>query len=192
MAKKSNTKGKIISAAWQLFYKQGYDETTIDEIVEESGTSKGSFYHYFDGKDSLLSSLSYLFDEKYEALSKTLDPDMTCEEKLMYLNQELFIMVENSISIDLLAKCYSSQLVTASERHLLDQSRTYYKLLRQIAIEGQEKGELNPNVTVNEVIKAYALFERGLLYDWCVCNGDYSLYQYSSKILPMFLKGLLK
>ena len=64
MGKKSqkNTKAKIVSAAWRLFYEQGYDDTTIDEIIKESGTSRGSFYHYFDGKDALLSSLSYLFD----------------------------------------------------------------------------------------------------------------------------------
>ena len=53
-----NTKKKIVSAAWKLFYEQGYDDTTIDDIVFESGTSKGSFYHYFKGKDDLLSSLS--------------------------------------------------------------------------------------------------------------------------------------
>ena len=63
-----NTKGKIINAAWRLFYEQGYDDTTIEEIIDESHTSKGSFYHYFEGKDALLSSLSYLFDEKYEEL----------------------------------------------------------------------------------------------------------------------------
>ena len=60
-----NTKGRIISAAWKLFYEQGYEDTTIDEIIERSGTSKGSFYHYFEGKDALLGSLSFLFDEKY-------------------------------------------------------------------------------------------------------------------------------
>lgn len=70
MAKKKNrnTKGKIVSAAWDLFYRQGYENTTVEEIIEESGTSRGSFNHYFDGKDALLSSLSYLFDDKYEEL----------------------------------------------------------------------------------------------------------------------------
>ena len=63
-----NTKGKIVSAAWKLFYQQGYDNSTIEEIVEASGTSRGSFYHYFEGKDALLSSLSYLFDDKYVEL----------------------------------------------------------------------------------------------------------------------------
>ena len=44
MAKKDsrNTKGRIVDAAWALFYEQGYDETTIDDIVERSETSKGS------------------------------------------------------------------------------------------------------------------------------------------------------
>ena len=38
-----NTKGRIISAAWKLFYEQGYEATTVEDIVFESGTSKGSF-----------------------------------------------------------------------------------------------------------------------------------------------------
>ena len=42
-----NTKGRIISAAWKLFYEQGYEDTTVEDIVFESETSKGSFYHYF-------------------------------------------------------------------------------------------------------------------------------------------------
>lgn len=71
MAKKNarNTRGKIVSAAWRLFYEQGYEDTTVEEIIELSHTSKGSFYHYFDGKDALLSTLSTLFDEKYEELA---------------------------------------------------------------------------------------------------------------------------
>ena len=65
MAKRNsrNTRGRIISAAWKLFYEQGYDGTTVEDIVFESGTSKGSFYHYFDGKDALMGTLAYVFDE---------------------------------------------------------------------------------------------------------------------------------
>jgi len=61
MAKKDarNTKGRIVDAAWSLFYEKGYEGTTIEEIVERSETSKGSFYHYFDSKDALLSSFTY-------------------------------------------------------------------------------------------------------------------------------------
>ena len=45
MAKRDsrNTRGRIINAAWALFYEQGYEDTTIEEIIDQSGTSKGSF-----------------------------------------------------------------------------------------------------------------------------------------------------
>ena len=191
MAKKNNrdTKGRIIEAAWSLFYRQGYDDTTVEEIIQESGTSRGSFYHYFEGKDALLSSLSYLFDRKYEELSPTLDPRQDRFDQLMYLNRELFIMIENSISLDLLARLYSSQLVTRGEKHLLDHNRTYYKLLRRIAAEGQARGELRKDVTVSELVRVYALCERALIYDWCLSGGGYSLPQYSQMMLPLFFGG---
>ena len=133
MAKKNarNTRGRIVNAAWKLFYEQGYEDTTVEEIIDLSKTSKGSFYHYFDGKDALLSTLSTLFDEKYEELIEQLDPDMTAMDTLLFLNRELFGMIENSISIELLTRLLSTQLITNGEKHLLDRDRIYYKLLRK-------------------------------------------------------------
>lgn len=191
MAKKNsrNTRGKIVSAAWRLFYEQGYEDTTVEEIIELSGTSKGSFYHYFDGKDALLSTLSTLFDEKYEALTEELKPEMSAMEQLLFLNGELFGMIENSISLDLLARLYSTQLITSGEKHLLDHNRIYYKLLRKIIARGQADGQLSNRASVNEMVKLYALCERALLYDWCLCSGDYSLRHYSEQVMPGFLSS---
>ena len=187
-----NTKGKIVSAAWKLFYEQGYDDTTVEEIVEESGTSRGSFYHYFEGKDALLSSLSVLFDDKYDELSKAMDPDLSPIEKLKYINQELFLMIENTVSVELLARLFATQLTTSGERHLLNTNRTYYKLLRQITTEGQRQGLFKDELSINDITKAYAMFERGLMYDWCISSGNYSLCQNAQTIMPMFLEGLCK
>ena len=187
-----NTKMKIVNAAWELFYKNGFENTTVEDIVFESSTSKGSFYHYFDGKEELLSSLSSLFDSRYEELEENLTDEMSCFDKLMFLNKKLFIMVENSIPIDLLARLYSSQLTMKGDRNLLDHNRTYYKLLRKIVVEGQEKGELRDDVSVNEIVKAYALCERAIISDWCLCNGEYSLARYSETLLPLLFGGFLK
>lgn len=187
-----NTKGKIVSAAWKLFYEQGYDDTTVDDIIYESGTSKGSFYHYFNGKDALLSSLSYLFDEKYRELGENSDFDGNAFDILMYLNKELFSMIEQSVPIDLLARMYSTQLVTEGERHLLDRNRTYYKLLRAVVSEGQKKNELVSSVSADEIVKVYAISERAIIYDWCICNGEYSLADYSAKIMPLFMGSFKK
>lgn len=193
--KKKNTqitKKKIVSAAWKLFYEQGYNGTTIDDIVSESGTSKGSFYHYFSGKDDLLSSLAYLFDEKYEELEEVMTDSMSGTEKMLFLNKELFRMIDDSISIDLLKQLLSSQLMTKNEKSLLDHNRTYFRLLRAIVMDGQKNGEISDKHSANDIVKAYALYERAMLYDWCLCNGEYSLSDYSSKMLPVFLNGYLK
>ena len=184
-----NTKGRIISAAWKLFYEQGYEDTTVEDIVFESETSKGSFYHYFEGKDALLGTLANVFDEKYEALMQTLDPEADALETLIYLNHELFAMIDGGISIDLLARLLSTQLLARGEKHLLDRNRTYFRLLRQIITRGQKAGQLRSDLPVNDIVKAYALWERALLYDWCLCGGDYSLVAYTDSVTPRFLQG---
>ena len=204
MAKKAgrNTKARIVAAAWRLFYEQGYEDTTVEDIVFESETSKGSFYHYFEGKDALLGSLSVLFDEKYEELRPRIDPEADAVETLVFLNRELFNMIDNSVSLELLARLFSSQLVTRGEKHLLDRSRTYFKVLRQIISEGQRRGTSMPtaalpgmgasmrtDMAANEIAKAYAMFERGMMYDWCLCGGEYALGRYSALMMPMFLQG---
>lgn len=191
MAKKTGkkTKGKIVTAAWKLFYEQGYDNTTIEEIIEESGTSRGSFYHYFEGKDGLLGSLAYVFDEKYEELETIIDPDMNRIEVLLFLNRELFKMIENRIDFDLLCRLFSSQLTTNGEKHLTDRNRTYYRLLRKIIAEGQERKEITDRFSVNELVKHYALMERGMMYDWCLSSADYSLCDYSEQFFPAMLSA---
>ena len=184
-----NTKGRIISAAWKLFYEQGYEDTTVEDIVFESETSKGSFYHYFDGKDALLGTLAYVFDEKYEELMQTMDPTLAAMAKLIYLNHELFAMIDGGISLDLLARLLSTQLLARGEKHLLDRERTYFKLLRKIIGEGQRAGQLRADRSVNEIVKAYALWERALMYDWCLSGGEYSLVSYTDSMTPMFLES---
>ena len=185
----SNTKGRIIAAAWKLFYEQGYEETTVEDIVFESETSKGSFYHYFKGKDELMGTLANVFDEKYEELMETMDPALGAVEKLIYLNHELFAMIDGGVSIDLLSRLLSTQLLARGEKHLLDRNRTYFRLLRQIIAQGQQAGELRTDRTVSDIVKAYALWERALLYDWCLCGGEYSLTAYTDSVTPMFLES---
>ena len=184
-----NTKGRIVSAAWKLFYEQGYDNTTVEDIIFESETSKGSFYHYFEGKDALLGSLSMIFDEKYEALRQEMDPDMHAVNKLIYMNHELFTMIDNTVSVELLARLFSTQLTTKGEKHLLSRDRTYFKLLHQVVRQGLERHELRGDLTANEIINDYAMFERGLMYDWCLSDGDYALARHADRLMPMFLRS---
>ena len=185
--KKSTTKNRIVKAAWNLFYKYGYHDTTVEDIIKLSKTSKGTFYHYFKGKDALLSTLSDLFDQKYEEISTSMDPTLNAREKLLLLNHELFYMIETSIDLKLLASLYSSQLITKDSRSLLDDNRYYFQLVRDVIAEGMQTGEFKNTSSVEELTKIYTMYERSLLYDWALCEGDYSLSAYSDRLLPHVL-----
>ena len=185
--KRQSTKSRIVKAAWNLFYKNGYDHTTVEDIIAASKTSKGTFYHYFKGKEALLNSLSYLFDEKYEELAAVIDPNLSSYDKLLFLNHELFYMIETSVDIRLLAFLYSSQLITKDKKSPSDSKRFYFKWVTEILSEGLERGEFKNTSSAEELMNIYAMYERAMLYDWSLFKGKYSLSEYSDKLLPHVL-----
>ena len=52
------TVDKILEASQRLFLEKGYDNTTIQDIVNElDGLSKGAIYHHFKSKEEIMSAL---------------------------------------------------------------------------------------------------------------------------------------
>ena len=190
--KRQSTKGRIIKAAWNLFYQKGYDKTTVEDIINASKTSKGTFYHYFKGKEALLNSLSYLLDEKYEELSLTMSADLSAYDKLLYLNHELFCLIESSIDIEVLAYLYSSQLITKDNVSLCDEKRFYYRWLTDIFQNALDTKEFQNTCNAKELMHIYAMFERAIIYDWVLFKGSFSLSALSDKLLPALLDNFVK
>ena len=188
MAEKQSVKHRIVEAAWRLFYEKGYDETTVDDIVKLSETSKGSFYYYFDSKDSLLDTLATILDEFYTELEKELSPETNCFDKLMYLNFKAHEFMEQKINVDLLASMYSAQLTAKGNRNLLDQNRTYYRLISKVIEEGHVKNEINREKSIQEITRYYSMCERALVSDWCLNRASYSLAEYSKEYMPILME----
>ncbi len=53
------TREKLVSAAMELFARNGFDKTTVDEIVAKAGVAKGTFYLYFRSKDDLIKEIAF-------------------------------------------------------------------------------------------------------------------------------------
>ena len=188
MASKQNVKRRIVDAAWELFYEKGYDDTTVDDIIRLSDTSKGSFYYYFSGKDALLDTLSTILDEYYANPEEELDENMNSFDKLMFLNYKSHLFMETKIDVTLLASLYSTQLIAKGERNLLDQNRTYYRLISRIVEEGHVRNQISREKSIQEITKYYSLCERALVSDWCLNRGSYSLAEYSKEYMPILME----
>ena len=186
--KGKSAKNRIVTAAWQLFHEKGYNGTTVDDIIALSGTSKGSFYYYFNTKDELLNTLSVILDDFYEELESRMNPDLNSFVKLLNVNYEAHKMIEENISIDLIASLYSTQLVSQGQRNLLDQNRTYYKVITHIITEGQMRGQIRNDMSAIEITKYFTMCERALVSDWCLSRGEFSLSEYSHKCMPVMLE----
>jgi len=73
-----NAKNKLTEAALQLMVGQGYSATTVDEICEEAGVSKGSFYHFFSTKEDLgVEALGAYYKKGMQVMT---GPFLQCED----------------------------------------------------------------------------------------------------------------
>jgi AcrR family transcriptional regulator len=66
---KTNIKNHIVETANRLFYKNGYNSTGINEIIEKTGIAKATLYHHFKSKEAIC--VAYL-DAKHQAFIKEL------------------------------------------------------------------------------------------------------------------------
>jgi AcrR family transcriptional regulator len=57
-------KDEFLDTAQQLFFTQGYDQTSVDAIIRKMGLSKGTFYYYFKSKEDLLDKLTCKMGDK--------------------------------------------------------------------------------------------------------------------------------
>ena len=190
MAGRGVTKRKIVDAAWRLFHEKGYHDTTIEDIISASGTSKSAFYHYFTGKDELLSSLSDFFDDHYQDLVQRMDPEMNSFDKLVTLCCKTHEMIGTNIDPELLATMYSSQVVTRGDKHLLNQNRYYYRIVQQIVDEGQRRGQITRDLPAYEIARYYTMCERAIIYDYCISDANYDLGEFTARTIPMLLYSI--
>jgi proline racemase/trans-L-3-hydroxyproline dehydratase len=181
----------LIKSAWELFEQNGFEGTQIEDICNAAGMSVEVFLKYFREKDDLIDTLSDLFDATYEELMVEMNPRISHYEQLLYLNKELFKMIEKEVPFELIRYSYSKQMEDQAHNSLMNQERLYYRLLDQIIKEGQYQGEFTDECSYNEISKSYSQLERGMIYDWCVNNASYGLAEYSRKMLPVYLKQFL-
>jgi len=67
---------EFLNIAQELFFTQGYDQTSVESIIRKMGLSKGTFYYYFKSKEDLLDKLTYKMSKKIlEEVKKIVEKD---------------------------------------------------------------------------------------------------------------------
>lgn len=185
------TKKKLLDCAKKLFEERGYSNVTVDDIIKESGSSKGGFYTHFKTKELLLIDIFPLVDDVYtDFISRENLPENSIDKISLFL-QYVFEFIEKRVGLEFISVIYSAQIKDLSaERIAIDTERKYYNILSILIEEGKKKNEIVSDMTVDEIKSVFTTCIRGAIYDWCLYKGDFSLSDYGNKILNILLNRI--
>jgi len=145
--KKPTTREQILQAALACFSDKGYHQTTMDDIVKESGLSKGSLYWYFKSKQELFISLiDWFMTGVGEEVFQAWTDEMSAAEKIRamigaFVNESEQYIPFFKITLDFWAQTSEDEQLRQIFDSILDQFQAQLSALIE---EGVANGQFRP------------------------------------------------
>jgi AcrR family transcriptional regulator len=153
---KNARRSLIVEHAISLFSKNGFVETSIDDIVEVSGISKGGIYNYFKSKDEIFLAIAEdRFNERHK-LIQSFTGDMTNKEKIVkYIEWTLYGQFDEKAKINA-RFTFEFWSVLSRNKDTSDKARERYKLfyddLSSILKDGMKSGEFHEDLDLDSMV----------------------------------------
>lgn len=168
-SKSERTRNFIIESTAEIFNKKGFAGTSLSDLTEATGLSKGSIYGNFENKEEVaLAVFDYNLARLTQAISAEVQKTVTYYEKLMVYTR---IYRNVSGNIDRIGGCpILNTAIEADDTHDLLKDKAskaviqWKKNLVRIIEGGIEAGEFKPDVNINQTaVSIIALIEGGIM-----------------------------
>lgn len=184
-----NTKSRILDAALNIFSSKGYYDTRLDEIVEESHTSKGSIYFHFPNKERLFLAL---VDQFADLLERRVTEAISQEEKgIARVRVALETCLDTFGTYRRPAKLLLVQAVglgAAFENKRNEINDRFAHLIETYLLEAIEVGDI-PAVDTEVVSYAWMGAIYGVIIRW-VYTGEPEPPRIMETLLPVLLRSV--
>ncbi|GAA0719023.1 TetR/AcrR family transcriptional regulator [Clostridium malenominatum] len=179
------TKEKIYLTALRLIEKNGFENITVEEICKTASVSIGSFYNCFKSKNDILNEIyrvadDYFLDTVASDLKKGNMEDKIAKFFSYYAQYNL------SRGITFMRHLYNSK-----NKLFITKGRHMQNVLENVIEEGQASGEISNHMSPRGIVEYLFIAARGLVYDWCLHNGEYDLvehmYEYMKPLIKIFI-----
>lgn len=143
MAKtKEERRNEIIETAGKLFEEKGYEQTQVQDIVNEIGVAKGLFYYYFKSKDEVIEELADRYaDAIIDAVNKLIDKDITTFDKINRIFQIFIDSAEKKFGIFMGILNVKNGIT--HERIFFNVGKKMVPLVTELILSGNDNGECN-------------------------------------------------
>lgn len=179
------TKERIFRVAMELFIKNGFENTTVSEITEAADIGKGTFFTYFPTKEAVFKQLGEMTMEMMSAAA----------EGGIEAKQPIHLILKNTITASAewheANKPITQQMVRLNVSMEPDtpNKRRFLELLINLIRIGQENGELNKNVNIQDAALVLAAIYFTAVSFWALTE-NVSLRERLESAVDVVLKGL--
>lgn len=183
---------RIQTVALDLFDREGFENVSVEAIAQAAGCSVGNIYHYFKSKDELAIQVTDHVDAAYGEIEKEYDADAArpaVDKLLDFVGQTLRISAEDPV----LYKAFI-QAMKHPEQGALRRSdkRAYFRILHKLVSACRDEGAIPSRCDVDEVVEYLVTIHRGLLLEWRIYEGEFSLEERGRSMVGALLRGLDK
>lgn len=183
-------KDKITEQSIKLFEKKGFSETSIQDIVDSLGVTKGTFYYYFSSKEELLMNIHLGFiDDLLIRQERILNDNKSSKQKLF---DTIYMLISSIKSKGSSAKIFFREMRNLSENRLtqITFKRDQFRLnVERLVKEGMEKGEFHADLNA-EIITFGILGVVNWSYQWFNPEGKFTDHEITEIFVNMILKGI--
>ena len=143
MAKtKEERRNEIIETAGKLFEEKGYEQTQVQDIVNEIGVAKGLFYYYFKSKDEVMEELADRYaDAIIDAVNQLIDKDISTFDKINRIFQIFIDSAEKKSGIFMGILNVKNGIT--HERIFFNVGKKMVPLVTELILSGNDNGECN-------------------------------------------------
>jgi AcrR family transcriptional regulator len=162
----SSARERLLESAKRLFSQRGYYATSVEDIVESAGLSKGAFYFYFKSKEELFKSLvEEMHLSIVKRLENFLERELPLEDALI---EHAKVFLEDIYQNRHIAQLFLFQLVGTNEefRELYYTKVAHWReLLAKMVDRAIQRGEISYKNAEN-IVNLYAGFLRMLVLEY--------------------------
>jgi AcrR family transcriptional regulator len=156
MSKKTETEAKILDVAYNLFLKQGYKSTTMDEIAQALSMSKKTLYKYFPGKMELLASCFDILKNRLSlkvetVVGNTFLPFTSKLKSMLSVTAKDLAPINAELLTDL--REHAPEIWNELQHYIKESAYLRFQRLIQ---EGKDKGYVNPQANISLIVFLYA------------------------------------
>ncbi|MFC7467303.1 TetR/AcrR family transcriptional regulator [Actinomadura keratinilytica] len=181
---------RLLAAATRLFADQGYDRTSVQEIVEAASVTKGALYHYFGSKEDLLQEVyARLLRLQQERLDMYAGSQEPVEERLRAAAADVVVTtIENLDDASIFFRSMH-QLSPEKNKQVRAERRRYHERFRALVEEGQQAGVFTRDIPADLVVD-YHFGSVHHLSTWYRPDGPLTPQQVATHLADLLLRAL--